>query len=116
MTPPVTPESRHSEILDLLSKTLSESKGTRAEVAELSTAFLLHEQNDHNVHRAHDERIDTLEDAADATGRHEIIRLGEEKKTLIKIIDTWKGRVWGIMAALLLAGLTGLVTHWLSMG
>ena len=117
--------SRHSELLDLAVKTHSGVESVKEEQAKLSTSFALHVQSDDHVHEAQGARISTLEDRADASGAHNITALekalGAEKaekeearEAHKKAAEKWKGRAWAIFATLLLAGCTGLVTHWLS--
>ena len=109
-----TLEGRHSELLEILSETLSETKGTREEIGSLSTQFALHEQNDHHVHSEQEKRIDKLEGRADASGAHDIMSLKQKLEERKAVEDQWKGRAWAIFATLFLVGFTGLVTHWIS--
>lgn len=98
-------EHRDSQHTDL--KGIVES--TRSEVIDLGARMDLREQHSDHIHASHDGRIDALEDSAEATGARELV-------TLNATIDTWKGRAWGVFSALLLAGLVGLLTYYLSAG
>lgn len=90
--------ARHSELKTLMEQTLGS-------VTELGTKFALHEQSDEHVHAAHDGRLTSLEETAEATGQHKVV-------TLQKTIDVWKGRLWSLIAAFLFAGISGLVVHY----
>lgn len=117
---------RHSEITSLLTETLAESKGTRAEVgaareevAALSTAFQLHEQA--NVHefasvgetlKSQNSRVGKLEGRAEASGAHDINALQAQLNERKADAALWRGRIWAIASVLIVSGLVGLVTHY----
>lgn len=97
---------RHTELLELVTKTHNGVESVKAEVSTLSTNFALHEQNDAHVHNGHANRLSSLEEAATATGQHKIVRLEAELSKREQDAEKWKGRIWSIVAALLLATIT----------
>ncbi len=107
-------EKRHQEVLSAHTKTLDGVESTREELGELSRRFDLHEQNDHHVHTLQDGRLSKLENSAEASGAHNIEALQRALAERKQAANVWKGRAWAIFAALTLAGITGLVTNYLS--
>lgn len=97
---------RHTELLDLVTKTHNGVESVKAEVGELSTNFALHEKDDEHVHNGHANRLSSLEEAATATGQHKIIRLEEElaksQAEKKKGEDRWKDLGWKVIAAVVL--------------
>jgi hypothetical protein len=110
MTKEELERKRHSDIMELMGKTHDGVESVQQDVSALSTSFQLHEQKDDMVHNGYSNRISSLEEAAEATGAHEIVRLEsalEKSEMSAKdAADKWKGRLWGIFAALLLAAIS----------
>ena len=84
-------------------------ESTRSEVMALGSRMDLREQHCNHLHVAARDRLDVIEDTAEATGQREIVQLRGS-------IDTWKGRAWSVFASLLLAGVVGLATYYFSTG
>jgi hypothetical protein len=95
-------DSQHSDLKGVV-------ESTRSEVMSLGRRMDLREQHSDHLHAAHGSRLDAIEDTAEATGARELVQL-------TTTIDTWKGRLWSVFAALLLAGVVALVTHYVSTG
>lgn len=107
-------KGRDSEFRELLGKNLSEIQSTRDDVQALSVRVELHEKDDSHTHAMLGGRLEHLEDRADATGQHELVRLQGELTKRDDTLSTWKGRVWSIFATFLTTATLALVAHYLA--
>jgi hypothetical protein len=89
-------------------------ESTHVDVQALSLRFDLHEQNNEHVHEQHGKRLSYLEELGKQTGEHQLVELQSKLAERGQVIDQWRGRVWSMVAALLLSSIVGLVTHYLS--
>lgn len=81
-----------------------------AELGKISKQLAVSEERVRVLH----ERIDRLEQRAEASGEHKAIQLQAQIDKRDADAEKWRARVWSIIAVLLTSAIVGLITHWLS--
>lgn len=114
MTKEQLEKQRHTEITELLGKTLTGVSKNGDDIATLSTKFQLHEKDDEHVHKTLAGAVSKLQAGADDSAQHDIEQLQKDLAERKASADTWRSRIWGFVSAGIFAIVTGLVTYYLS--
>lgn len=93
---------------------LGEIRSTRELGQALSSRMDLHEKDDNHTHATMTSRIDYLEDRAEATGKHALVRVETERDELKRSAKEWRGRMYSVLITFFTTAAMALIGYYLS--